>query len=83
MAEPDSGCGVCDYELVPCGCFLDCVSEAVCGAPEIEGRIVGVDGIHVVEDEMQWDGVASELEKEKGRCLSWLWGACSLEQEDK
>ena len=51
--------------------------------PEIGGRIVGVDGIHVVEDEMQWDGVASALEKEKGRCLSWLWGACSLEQEDK
>ena len=48
--------------------------------PEIEGRIVGV---HVVEEEMQWGGVASALEREKGRCLSWLSGVCSLEQETK
>lgn len=46
--------------------------------PEIEERIVGVDGVHVVEEETQWDGVASALEREKGRCISWLSGACSL-----
>lgn len=46
--------------------------------PEIEERIVGVDGVHVVEEETQWDGVTSALEREKGRCISWLSGACSL-----
>lgn len=51
--------------------------------PEIEERIIGVDGVQVVEEEMQWDGVVSALEREKERCLSWLSGACGLEQEDK
>ena len=51
--------------------------------PEIGERIVGVDGVHVVEEEMRWVGVASVLEREMGRCLSWLSGVCSLEQEDK
>ena len=51
--------------------------------PEIEERIVGVDEVHVVEEEIQWDGMASALGREKGRCLSWLSGVCSLEQETK
>ena len=51
--------------------------------PEIEGRIVGVEGVGVVEEKVQWDGLIPALGREKKRCLSWLCDACSLEQEDK
>lgn len=51
--------------------------------PEIEERIIGVDGVQVVEEEIRWDGVVSALEREMARCLSWLSGVCCLEQETK
>ena len=105
MAEPDLGCRVCDYRLIPCGCFLDCVSETVCGSSEmwgkekssmnsgmyslckmfleIEGKIVGVDEVHVVEERVRWDGLASAQEQEIERCFSWFSSVCSLRQGTK
>lgn len=51
--------------------------------PKIEERIVGVDWVHVVGEEMRWDEAVSALERERKQSLSWLLGVCSLEQETK
>ena len=51
--------------------------------PEIEERIVGVDSVRVVDEEMQWDRMVSALRNEKERCIYWLSDACCIEQGTK
>ena len=72
MAKPDSGCGVCYYGFIPCGCFLDCVSEAVCCASEKCGWGEGIDEF---KDVFAVHDVSGDWGKDCGGRGGWCgWG---------